>query len=218
MTKPRIVETDSGIQGEFIVEVYDRMQRSMRDRGMMDTKAIVASGINGGHALEIGPGPGYLGLEWLKLTQNTTLCGAEISPDMVKLAEKNARDYGFEKRVTYVLGDAQKLLFEDNSFDAVFTCDSLHEWSEPLAILNEIHRVLKPGGRFFISDLRRDVCFPVRLFLYMVVKPRELLPGLKTSLAAAYVEDEVRAMFSGSAIRNFQITKNPIGIRIVGEK
>ncbi len=66
MTRPRVTETDQGIQGEFTVTLYDQMQRRLRDKGWIETKDIIKSGITKGIALEIGPGPGYLGLEWLK--------------------------------------------------------------------------------------------------------------------------------------------------------
>jgi len=73
MTKPRIIETDQGIQGEFNVEVYDSMMRNLRDRGWMETDLILKAGMRQGLALEVGPGPGYLGLEWLKKTEGTHL-------------------------------------------------------------------------------------------------------------------------------------------------
>lgn len=65
MTRERIIETTEGIQDEFDVEMYDSMMRDLRDKGWIETKDIIKSGITSGHALEIGPGPGYLGLEWL---------------------------------------------------------------------------------------------------------------------------------------------------------
>ena len=89
-----MAETDHGIQGEFTVAVYNEMQRGFRDKGRLETPEILKHGLTYGHALEIGPGPGYLGLEWLKHTQGTTLTGLDISPDMIALAERNARDYG----------------------------------------------------------------------------------------------------------------------------
>ena len=61
MTKPRVKETDQGIQGEWMVEIFDQFQRGMRDRGWIETDAIIKSGIRAGHALELGPGPGYVG-------------------------------------------------------------------------------------------------------------------------------------------------------------
>jgi hypothetical protein len=79
VTKARIVETVEGIQDEFAVDVYDRMMRRLRDKGWMETDRILKSGITRGSALEIGPGPGYLGLEWLKKTEGTSLTAVEIS-------------------------------------------------------------------------------------------------------------------------------------------
>ena len=94
MVRERVVETDEGIQGEWTVAVYDQMQRRFRDKGWMETKAIIRSGISTGSALEVGPGPGYLGLEWLKHNDGTQLTGLDISPDMISAAQRNAAEYG----------------------------------------------------------------------------------------------------------------------------
>ena len=98
MHRPRVQETDLGIQGEFTVAIYDRMQRRFRDKGWMETQSVIKSGITAGAALEVGSGPGYLGLEWLKSTQDTTLTGLDISPDMIAVARRNAAEYGFAER------------------------------------------------------------------------------------------------------------------------
>ncbi len=218
MVKPRIVETDQGIQGDLNVRIYDQMQRRFRDKGWLETRAIVSSGIDHGRALEVGPGPGYLGLEWLKHTRDTELCGLDISPDMIALAQSNAGEYGLTSRVSYKQGDGQKLPFEDGTFHAVFANGSLHEWSHPVKTLEEIARVLKTGGRFFISDLRRDVLPPVRWFLYLATRPREIRPGLITSLNAAYTPNEVDELLRGTGLKNCEVRKNPLGLEIVGAK
>ncbi|MGP8337546.1 MAG: class I SAM-dependent methyltransferase, partial [Methanosarcinaceae archaeon] len=129
MVKPRIPETDQGVQGEFIVEMYDKMSRKFRDRKLLQTNKIIKAGLTHGLALEIGPGPGYLGLEWLKKTDKTDLILLEISPDMMTIAKKNIREYEFESRGEYVLGNALIMPFNDNMFNSVFTSASLHEWS-----------------------------------------------------------------------------------------
>ncbi|OPY28204.1 MAG: hypothetical protein A4E27_00371 [Methanobacterium sp. PtaU1.Bin242] len=127
MTKPRKKETDEGIQDSIIVHDYDEMMRNSRDKGYLYTAEIVESGIQSGRALEIGPGPGYLGLEWLKNTEGTRLTGLDISAGMVKVAEKNALEYGLGDRAEYVVGNAMALPFDDGVFDAVFSNASLHE-------------------------------------------------------------------------------------------
>ena len=218
MTKPRVPETDSGIQGEFIVDQYDQMQRKLRDRGWIETKEVLQSGITGGHALEVGHGPGYLGLEWLKATSGTSLTGLDISPDMKALAERNAVEYGLSARVDYKLGNAASLPFEDSAFDAVLTNGSLHEWEEPLNVLNEIWRVLKPGGRFCVSDLRRDMNGLLRALMWLSTRPAAIRPGLTTSINAAYTPAELEALLKQTHIEGARVGSNLMGITIMGEK
>ena len=124
MGKQRVVETDEGIQGEQETTVYDAMMRRLRDKGWMVTDAILKAGISDGLVLEIGPGPGYLGLEWLKKTEDTSLLGLDVSNDMLELARSNALGYGVADRVEYILGDAQQMVFAGVTFDAAFSSAS----------------------------------------------------------------------------------------------
>lgn len=128
--------------------------------------------------MEVGNGPGYLGLEWLKNTQGTSLTGLDISDDMVVLARENAREYGLGDRVHYVQSSGSKMPFKDCTFDAVFTNGSLHEWAEPRATFDEIWRVLRIDGKCLISDLRRDMPALLRWFMWLNVRPKEMRSGL----------------------------------------
>lgn len=218
MTKPRIQETDSGITGEFTVQSYDIMQRYLRDKGWIETNDLIRRGIDSGEALEIGPGPGYLGLEWLKKTKGTSLKGLEISEDMIAVTKKNATEYRVNGRAEYVKGDAQKMPFPDGYFDAVFTNGSLHEWAQPEAIFNEIARVLKPGGRYFISDMKRDMNFLAKWFLLLFCKPKNMRPGLISSINAAYTLSEIENIVAKTRLQDWHASKNFMGIVITGQK
>ena len=218
MPKVRIVETDSGIKGEFTVAIYDDMQRRLRDRGWIETNDIINSGITEGLVLEIGPGPGYVGLEWLKNTKGTELKGLDISADMIAMAERNAKEYGLTRRVKYIQSSGNKMPFDNNMFDAVFTNGSLHEWADPRNTFNEIWRVLKTGGRIFISDLRRDMLFLMKWFLYIASKPKEIRPGLISSINAAYTPDELKELIKGTKLADCEVTGNLIGVKITGKK
>jgi len=216
--KQRVVETDEGIQGESDVKVFDRMQRFLRDKGWIETDEIIKFGIDDGLSLEIGSGPGYLGLEWLKKTRGTSLKAVEISQNMISLARKNAEEYGLSLRVEYKNGRAEDIPFEDETFDAVFSNGSMHEWSEPEKAFNEIHRVLKTGGRFYISDLKRNMNPLVAWFMKISVKPPEIRPGLKTSIAAAYTKNELEEMLARTKLKSAQVSDNLMGLVIKGMK
>jgi ubiquinone/menaquinone biosynthesis C-methylase UbiE len=218
MPKARVGETDSGIQGEFDVTNYNLMQRRLRDKGWIETKDIIKCGITKGMALEVGSGPGYLGLEWLKYTDGTTLKGLDISANMISIAEENAREYGLSDRVEYIHSSGDRMPFGEESFDAVFTNGSLHEWKEPKDTLNEIWRVLKKGGRVFISDLRRDMFFLARWFLWIITKPKEIRTGLITSIHASYTPNELRELIKATKLSHCRVSGNPIGLKLTGIK
>jgi ubiquinone/menaquinone biosynthesis C-methylase UbiE len=218
MIKPRFAETDQGIQGQFNVNVYDRMMRGMRDKGWIETNLILEAGIRRGLALEIGPGPGYLGLEWLTKTKGTTLRGLEISPETISIAEENARKYGLQHRVIYIKGNAEAMPFEDNTFDAAFTNGSLHEWSHPKKVLNEIHRVLKPARRYLITNIRRDMNPIIRWFMWIFTKPKDIRPYLVSSIDASYTAEEIRAILDESDLVQPAIRTVPMGLVVAGVK
>ena len=217
MIKPRVIETDTGIQG-LDVEIFDKLARRLRDKGWQQTDMIIKAGINAGMALEIGSGPGYVGLEWLKKTDATQLKGLDISHDMVKVAKRNTKEYGFDNRVEYIISSADKMPFKDNTFDGVFSTSSLHEWSKPEDVFDEIYRVLKPSGKFCICDLRRDMNPFIKYLLKFFVKPKEIKPGFITSINASYTASEIEQILLKTNLKSFNIKTNPMGLSITGEK
>ena len=218
MTRQRKPETYQGIVGESIVRDYDEMQRGLRDRGLLQIEEIIGLGITGGTALEIGPGPGYLGLEWLKRTPGSRLFWLEISEDMKRLAEENAETYGLKERILMTIGDAtKKIPFDDDYFDGIFTDGSMHEWSDPLTVFNEIERVLKPNGSFFVGDLKRNTN-PLVAFTMGMKANKVMKAGLRSSIAAAYTKNEVISLLKSSNIKDFTVRENPFGLSIRGKK
>jgi ubiquinone/menaquinone biosynthesis C-methylase UbiE len=218
MSKQRIIETNEGIQGELAIEVFDQFARIMRDKGWNNVDNFYKAGITKGNVLEIGPGPGYIGLEWLKQSTNSKLTGCEISRDMIKMAKKNAKEYGFEAITNYIEGNAMQMPLQDETFDAAFSNGSLHEWEDPIKVFNEIYRVLKPMGLYCITDMRRDVNPIIKWSIYLSTKPKEIRPGFLTSLNASYTVAEIRNLLNKSAMKNASVSKEFFGLCISGKK
>jgi ubiquinone/menaquinone biosynthesis C-methylase UbiE len=215
--KPRNIEPAHVIMDGREAGDYDAMVRRFRDRGWLVTERIIESGIRSGLALEIGPGPGYLGLEWLARTHGTGLFGVDISPGMIECAVKNASEYRMEGRARYVRGDAGKLPFADFVFDALFSNYSLHEWPAPALIFRETRRVLKKGGRFFVSDFRRDLEPSSISFMYQSTMPGSMRPGLIASINASYTAEEIQGVLAALKFTLCAVVPTPLGMEITGE-
>ncbi len=146
------------------------------------------------------------------------LKGLDISQEMIAIAERNAQEYNMLNRVEYVLSSGHKMPFADEMFDTVFTNGSLHEWSDPKNTFNEIWRVLKAGGKIFISDLRRDMNIFIKWFLWINSKPKEIRPGLITSINAAYTPNELRELMKETQLSKCEVSSNLIGVKVTGFK
>lgn len=216
MTKARIIETEEGIQSEVTAATFDVFSRWMRDKGWQGVDTMIEAGVQKGDILELGPGPGYVGLELAKKLGIKSFTACEISPAMISLAKKNAEEYHIA--VNYTLGNVMDMPFEAESFDSVISNGSLHEWENPVRVFNEIHRVLRPGGRFCITDLRRDAAGWKKVFVYSSTKPKEMRPGLVTSLNAAYTSGEISELLRCSALRSASVRKDFFGLCISGRK
>ena len=103
------------------------------------------------HVLEIGFGPGQAVQEVVKLTPNGFVAGVDLSDVMVAQASKRNSAAILARRVLLRQGTESPLPFEDNQFDKVFAVNSMQFWSHPIAGLQEVRRVLKPGGRIVIT-------------------------------------------------------------------
>lgn len=208
-------------------QTLDTMARRMRDKGWYQHKfpkflttvpLLIASGIKGGDALEIGPGPGYLGLEWLKHTNSTSLTGLDISTEMIEIAKRNAAEYNFAEKTRYLLADACDIPFRNNRFDCVFSSASLHEWVNSRQVLNEIARVLKPGGSYYITDLRRCMSNVWKWVVWFMAWPKEVRPYFIASVNESYTIAEAKDILSGTHLRSSSVSKTWYGLKITGRR
>jgi ubiquinone/menaquinone biosynthesis C-methylase UbiE len=118
-----------------------------------DARRVAENLAAGSAVLELAPGPGYLAIELAKLG-NYKITGLEISKTFVDIAQVNAGAAGVH--VDFRLGSALRMPFDDNTFDFIVCRAAFKNFADPVVALDEMHRVLKPGGKGVIIDLRAD--------------------------------------------------------------
>ena len=142
-----------GMEGT-IARWYDKSTRKDMERFRALATRLRAELPQGGDVLEVAPGPGYFAIEMAKSGDNR-VTGLDISRTMVELARKNATEAGVE--VDFRRGDASAMPFADDSFDLLACSAAFKNFSEPHRALEEMYRVLRPGGTALLIDLHKDV-------------------------------------------------------------
>jgi ubiquinone/menaquinone biosynthesis C-methylase UbiE len=101
--------------------------------------------------LELGMGNGYFVGELMHKANDIHYTGCDYSPLMVQHATEMNRQFVEAGSASFHQASADKLPFDDNSFDAIFGINILYFWDTPATELNEIKRVLKPSGTLTIA-------------------------------------------------------------------
>jgi ubiquinone/menaquinone biosynthesis C-methylase UbiE len=175
----------------------------------------------GGHVLEVAPGPGYLSIELAKRGQYE-ITGLDISQSFVKIARENARRESV--RVNFEHGNASDMPFPAESFDLILCRAAFKNFSRPVEAINEMHRVLRPGGRAVIMDLRKDASSQ-DIDAYV----RNVGWGWKDALInkaifryllipRAYSKEQLIRMTESSLFRETEIIESGIGFEITLKK
>ena len=104
---------------------------------------------NGWTMLDIGCGGGATLQRLLKRSKNAMVYGIDISEESVAKAKKVNADV-LDKQVFVTQGSAEKLPYKDGMYDLVTAVETVYFWPNLSDCLQEVRRVLKPGGRFAI--------------------------------------------------------------------
>jgi ubiquinone/menaquinone biosynthesis C-methylase UbiE len=194
-------------------------------KSMTDFTALaqrVAGEISPGNSvLEVAPGPGYFAIELAKLG-DYRVTGLDISQTFVEIARANAASAKVQAH--FQRGDASQMPFDEGRFDYVVCRAAFKNFSRPQAALQEMFRVLKPGGRALIIDMRRDASPESmkhaarslkagtfnRMFVYLTF--RFML------VRRAYTKAEFQKMIAQTGFRRVEIREELIGLEILMEK
>lgn len=196
-------------------DAVEYRRAAMRIAGALDEDADV---------LDVATGPGHLAIELAKLGARLgelgprRITGVDISRTFVKIAQQNARAASVDVR--FQCGNAQALPFADETFDAVVCRAAFKNFAEPVKALDEMARVLRPGGFGLIMDLNRET--PMReIDDYVDRKPMGAINRTMTRfifkhmlIKRAYAPSDFARMAALSRFEDCEIRSTGIGIDV----
>lgn len=157
--------------------------------------------------VDLGVGPGLLSKELKIILPDAEIIGIDPSDEMLRLSERNAE-------IKTVKGTSENIPLDDKSVDILVSRFSLAYWERPIDSFREIHRVLKPGGRFILEALNKGFS-KWRLFL---IKLHMLFKGAGLTVANYHVEAYKTAYSIENVEHLFKTTGFKISYREGGDK
>lgn len=174
---------------------------------------VTAGWPDGAEVLEVAPGPGFFAVELAKRGFRVT--GLDISHTMVEIARENRGDLEIDFRQ----GDITHAPFADESFDFLVCQAAFKNFRQPVTALNEMHRVLRPGGFAVIHDLNHEATSAdigrevdrMNVGALSGFTVRQTLAWLRRR---AFTREQFEALAAESAFGGCSVTADGIGLEV----
>jgi demethylmenaquinone methyltransferase / 2-methoxy-6-polyprenyl-1,4-benzoquinol methylase len=165
--------------------------------------------------LDIATGTGDFAIEALAAKPEKVI-GVDISEGMLAIGREKIKKLKLDNKIELHTGDSEKLLFDNNYFDAVIVSFGVRNFENLLKGLTDMNRVLKPGGTCIVLEFSKPSAFPFKQIYNFYFK--HILPFVgkaisKDRAAYEYLPESVQAFPDGKDFLNifekagFQSTK-----------
>jgi ubiquinone/menaquinone biosynthesis C-methylase UbiE len=210
-THPARIESDELATPEEIDAFIDSRALEYASRIEDDfVRRALALGVSGGMILDVGTRVGLIPLKMLWQNEEFYAIGMDRSSLMIDRARETAAAWDLSERAFFQVGDARKMRLKTGYFDLVISDTTLHVFDNPLSVLQEINRVLKPKGGLLIRELQR----PSRFQMDRTIREHTTRYGSKmhahvdSALRAAFTRDEIQSLLNESGLERVQLTED----------
>jgi len=163
-----------------IASYYDEMNEIMSMHTIENWHRYMmklAGDIRGKECIDIGTGTGRIAFQVAKCVGSEgRVVGVDLTPAMLEHARIQMGKEGLPLEIDFVEGDALALAFEDDSFDLATSGYMLRNVTDIQKCLNEMYRVLRPGGKVVVAEMATPDNRVIRYFynLYMNQRVRRI--------------------------------------------
>lgn len=191
-----------------IAENYDTLNhtlslgidKSWRKKGILSLQSLHPQTI-----LDIATGTGDLAIEAYQRLAPNKIVGIDISEKMMAVGKKKVDKWQLSDKISFKKEDCTQLTLADNSFDAAMVAFGIRNFEELDKGLQEIRRVLKPGGKLMILELSSPEHFPMKQ-LYTIYS-KLIIPGIgrlisKNEAAYQYLPKSISVFPQGNEMVN----------------
>ena len=168
----------------------------------------LAGDLASARVLDLGTGPGEMPLRIAAQRPGWRIVGLDASMPMLRLGQDARRGVSTVPAVRFVLADAKRTPFADDTFDLIFSNSILHHVDDPFSFWKEAARVAKPGALLFLRDLRRPESSEAARDLVETYAANEhplLKEDFYNSLLASYSVDEIRNQLSETSFVSLEV-------------
>lgn len=153
------------------------------------------------YILDVATGTGDFAFEALRQLEPKKIIGVDISEGMLAIADKKIKERGLQAQFEVQKGDSEKLLFEDNTFDAVTVSFGVRNFENLEKGMSDINRVLQKGGKVVVLEFSKPTMFPVKQvynFYFFRILPFIGKLFSKDNSAYSYLPNSVAAFPDGT--------------------
>ena len=153
--------------------------------------------------LDVATGTGDLAIKAAEKLDVETIVGIDLSDEMLKVARRKACDRNLQETIKFEKADCLNLKYADNTFDAVVAAFGIRNFQQLDRGLEEMLRVMKPGGRLRIIELTTPKFLPARWLFWLYTHTWLPFYGRivsKDNSAYQYLTDTIEAFPQGETM------------------
>ena len=197
---------------------YDLLNRILSGRQDIRWRRFAVKRIpeDAGYVLDVATGTGDLALEIARMRPGADVVGLDFVPRMLNSAMDKTAAAGYGGRIRYLIGDAMRLPFADDHFDAAAIAFGLRNIPDRLGAIREMSRVVKPGGKVITLEMTFPENLRMKFFFRWYLK--NIIPALGRLIsgnlnAYSYLSDSIHLFLPPEELSRIMLKAGLVNIQ-----